>query len=195
MESDRQTHTDGFVGHWPEEVIEMLDAGTDEQFYELCGWIRLFTRCGCCPVKPNDVYEPISHEQARVGKRECGGSIELGKRSLLELLLEQHIEDAGLPIPLTSHKFALKATGRKWEADFAWKELGLLCEVEGGNVWASKSRHTTGIGFIRDCEKYAEAQILGWRVLRVPGTWVKDGTAIVYLERLMRMLQEQGAKR
>jgi len=29
-----------------------------------------------------------------------------------------------------------------------------------------KSRHTTMSGYTGDCEKYNEAQILGWRVLR-----------------------------
>lgn len=110
------------------------------------------------------------------------------RRSTLELLFEQHITDAGLPCPKTSYTFAKETLGRNWEADFAWPDLMLLCEIEGGVHIGG--RHTRGVGFINDCEKYAEAQILGWRVMRLPGPWVEDGTAIIYLCRLIERLRE-----
>jgi superfamily II RNA helicase len=37
----------------------------------------------------------------------------------------------------------------------------------------------------KDCEKYAEALVLGWRVLRVTSTMVKKRTAINYIERMI----------
>ena len=37
--------------------------------------------------------------------------------------------------------------------------------MEGGSSVAG--RHTQGEGFRKDCEKYNEATVLGWRVLRV----------------------------
>ena len=37
-------------------------------------------------------------------------------------------------------------------------------EIEGG-VW-SGGRHTRGIGFVKDMEKYNAAASLGWRVFR-----------------------------
>lgn len=105
-------------------------------------------------------------------------------RSHLEMLFEQHIRDAGLPAPETEYKFH---PTRNWRADFAYPGLRLLVEVEGGE-WA-RGRHTRGSGFIRDAEKYAEAQIAGWRVLRIPGTWVHDGSGVHYLDRLICTLQ------
>jgi len=111
------------------------------------------------------------------------------KRSHLELLFERHIRDARLPAPEIEYPFAKEALGRKWESDFAWPELRLLVEVEGGVY--SGGRHTRGKGFIDDCEKYVEAQILGWRVVRFPGSWVLDGTAIRYLVRLIAQLEGQ----
>lgn len=108
------------------------------------------------------------------------------KRSQLEILFERHIRDAHLPTPETSYRFH---PTRRWEADFAWPDLKLLCEVEGGEM--SSGRHTRGKGFINDCEKYAEAQILGWRVLRIPGTWVHDGSGVLYLDRLIAVLQRE----
>ena len=109
----------------------------------------------------------------------------MARRSQLELLFEQHIFDAYLPKPETSYRFH---PTRRWEADFAWPKLMLLCELEGAEF--VQGRHTRGRGFVNDCEKYAEAQILGWRVLRIPGSWVKNGTGIQYLSRLIRTLRK-----
>lgn len=53
---------------------------------------------------------------------------------------------------------------RKWRFDFAHPEKMIGIEIEGGVF--SKGRHTRGMGYIKDCEKYNSAIILGWRVLR-----------------------------
>lgn len=74
---------------------------------------------------------------------------------------------------------------RKWRFDFVVGPMGgrIAVEVEGGTH--SKSRHTTGIGYEGDCEKYAEALCLGWRVLRVTGAQVKSGQALSWVMRLL----------
>jgi hypothetical protein len=59
------------------------------------------------------------------------------------------------------HKFHPK---RKWRADIAILSLNVLIEYEG--ISSRKSRHTTITGFSNDCEKYNQAQLLGWKVLR-----------------------------
>ena len=59
--------------------------------------------------------------------------------------------------------------------------LLLAVEVEGGS-W-SGGRHTSGAGFAADCEKYNEATLRGWRVLRVTGAHVKSGAAVEWLRR------------
>lgn len=71
------------------------------------------------------------------------------------------------------HKFH---PSRRWRFDFAFLRDGIAIEVEGG-TW-TKGRHTTGSGFEKDCEKYNEAALLGWRVFRFTGSMVKDGRAI-----------------
>ena len=74
------------------------------------------------------------------------------------------------------------APPRKWRADF---RVGtLLIEVEGG-MWTN-GRHTRGSGFEADCVKYAEAMLLGYRVLRVTPAMISDGRAIDYVIKLMR---------
>ena len=72
---------------------------------------------------------------------------------------------------------------RRWRFDFAWPEPKIAVEVEGGH-W-SAGRHVRGTGFERDCEKYAEAEILGWSVLRVTTNMVTNGKAIDFLFRMM----------
>lgn len=80
----------------------------------------------------------------------------------------------GLPLPETEVVFAKP---RKWRFDYAWIDslhrqpgrptwaFGVALEVEGG-VW-TRGRHTRGGGFLKDAEKYNEAAIRGWKVLRV----------------------------
>ena len=53
---------------------------------------------------------------------------------------------------------------RRWRFDFAHPGLLLAIEVDG-SVWVA-GRHTRGAGFIKDCEKINEAQMMGWKVLR-----------------------------
>ena len=53
---------------------------------------------------------------------------------------------------------------RKWRFDYANLEKKIAIEVEGG-IW-TKGRHTRGKGYIGDMEKYNNAVLLGWKVLR-----------------------------
>ncbi len=72
---------------------------------------------------------------------------------------------------------------RKWRADFAFPDKMLLVEFEGG-VFV-KGRHTRGAGFLADCEKYNAAALLGYYVLRFTDKAVRQGTAIVTIEKFM----------
>jgi len=55
--------------------------------------------------------------------------------------------------------------GRRWRADFAHLPSRTLIEIEGG-IWL-RGRHTRPQGFLADIEKYFEAAMAGWRVLRL----------------------------
>jgi len=61
------------------------------------------------------------------------------------------------------HEYRFHPT-RKWRFDYANFDLKVAIEIEGG-VW-SNGRHTRGKGYIGDMEKYNNAQLLGWVVLR-----------------------------
>ena len=73
---------------------------------------------------------------------------------------------------------------RRWRFDFAWPAGKRLAVEVDGATWIN-GRHTRGKGYEKDCEKFAEAAILGWRVIRVTPAMVKDGRAIDYITRAL----------
>ena len=73
------------------------------------------------------------------------------------------VKRAKLPAPTPEFEFH---PTRKWRFDYAWPTHHLALEVEGG-AWTN-GRHTRGGGFLADCEKYSEAAVMGWRIIRVP---------------------------
>ena len=93
-----------------------------------------------------------------------------------EDMLAFQIKATKLPEPEREHRFSQE---RRWRFDFAWPRHKVAMEVEGA-TWTN-GRHTRGSGFEKDCEKYGAAVLNGWRVFRVPSTWVKDGRALTYL--------------
>ena len=87
-----------------------------------------------------------------------------------------------LPVPVAEFKFH---PTRKYRADWAFVDARLLVEVEGGAFLKDGGRHNRGAGFRNDLEKYAEAAILGYRVIRVLPEWIEDGRALTYVERAL----------
>ena len=75
---------------------------------------------------------------------------------------------------------------RKWRADFRIDGYPILIEVEGG-IW-SQGRHTRGKGFEEDCEKYNQAAILGYHVLKGSTQQVKSGKLIADIEQMIKAL-------
>ena len=79
-------------------------------------------------------------------------------------------------IPFEREFMFAKSIGRKWRADFHI-EPDILVEIEGG-VFV-QGRHTRGMAFVGDCEKYNAATLMGYRVFRfVPKQHVQTGLAI-----------------
>lgn len=79
-----------------------------------------------------------------------------------------------LPEAVTEYPFA-QTLGRKWRFDFAYPELKVAIEVEGG-TWAA-GRHNTGAGMEKDMEKYNFAMLLGWVVLRFNDHMIENNYA------------------
>jgi hypothetical protein len=56
---------------------------------------------------------------------------------------------------------------RRWRADFAHIGSRTLIEIEGGVFVNGGGRHNRAAGFIADAEKYLEAFLAGWSVVRL----------------------------
>lgn len=92
--------------------------------------------------------------------------------SQIENLLATHLKNDRQPEPEREYKFS--AFG-KWRFDFAWPELMLAVEVDGG-TWAG-GRHSRGKGYERDCRKMNIGQLEGWMILRFTSDQVRSGHA------------------
>lgn len=66
---------------------------------------------------------------------------------------------------------------RKWRFDYAVRTKMIAFEYEG--IFSKKSRHTSLKGFSGDCEKYNEAQLLGWKVFRFTAKSIYDAWKII----------------
>lgn len=73
------------------------------------------------------------------------------------------LKEASVAEWTAQHKFH---PTRKWRFDFAWPDLKVACEIDGGIF--SRGRHVNPRGFIADCEKSNAATQLGWRLFRFP---------------------------
>lgn len=79
---------------------------------------------------------------------------------------------------------------RHWRFDYAIPSKRIAFEYEG-IYGKGKSRHTTVKGYRNDCEKYNEAALYGWTVLRFTNDMLKDGTAIDAIERVLDIYRPQ----
>jgi len=61
---------------------------------------------------------------------------------------------------------------RRWKFDFAYPDIAVAFEYEG--IFRGKSRHTSVMGYSKDCEKYNHAAVLGWRVIRITAAMLSD---------------------
>ena len=77
---------------------------------------------------------------------------------------------------------------RKWRADFAHIESRTLIEIEGG-LWIQGCDNRPQ-GFAADAQKYPEAALAGWRVLRLTELQITAPT----VERIITFIRTAGVK-
>jgi hypothetical protein len=112
----------------------------------------------------------------------------MSEKSDGEKLVEEWLEDHRIPF-VTQYRFH---PVRKWTFDFAIggapvmvrgrkmftpgdaSRIKLAIEVEGGQFTGG---HKRGPAADSDCEKFNEATLLGWRVLRFTSNQVKRGVS------------------
>ena len=103
------------------------------------------------------------------------------RTSSLELTLLFQMKALRIKDAVPEYKFH---PTRKWKFDFAWPEMMLAVEVEGG-TGKNKGRHVRTLGFRGDCEKYNAAAVLGWLVLRGDSYMVTSGALVKSIEEAM----------
>ena len=104
---------------------------------------------------------------------------------------ERLLHDIGLmslPQPVLEHRFH---DTRRWRFDLAWPDLKIACEIEGG-VWMQTKTgrgkgHAHPKRFISDIEKYNQAALLGWLLIRATPEMVKDGRAVLWLQQAVEV--------
>jgi very-short-patch-repair endonuclease len=90
-------------------------------------------------------------------------------------------EPGGLPPGFVKeHRFDAV---RRWRFDYAWIKQRIALEVEGGAF--AMGRHTRGVGYVKDMEKYSEAALQGWLVLRVTPQQFDCGHAAALVARAL----------
>lgn len=117
------------------------------------------------------------------GRRRGGSS--KGHGDVVATLLFQ-IRATGLPEPESEYRFH---PDRRWRFDLAWPAAMVACEVEGG-IWMQTDTgrgkgHAHPERFTGDCEKYSEAAICGWRLIRATPEQVVSGQALSWLRQIL----------
>jgi hypothetical protein len=85
---------------------------------------------------------------------------------------------AGHPRPVFELEFA---PPRKWRFDAAWPAYMVALEREG----LGGGRHQRFHGYTADCEKYTEAALLGWMLVRATAAQLKSGAAVGWVLRAL----------
>ena len=97
----------------------------------------------------------------------------LKPRPDLEATFAIQVHALRLPEPQREYQFHPK---RRWKFDFAWPQLMIAVEIEGGTY--TGGRHVRPEGFRKDCEKYNAAALMGWMVLRGDVKMVKNNVLL-----------------
>lgn len=74
---------------------------------------------------------------------------------------------------------------RRWRLDYAWPELKLGVEIQGGTFMRSKSGHTSGAGLHQDHEKLNTAAAMGWIVIQVGDKYLTEANRDALFELMM----------
>lgn len=115
--------------------------------------------------------------------------------SRYESTLARQIELSGLPAPESEYAFAKELKNerghvRMFRFDFAWPELQVAAEVDGGRFMVRRNRQGRFVpvgyhGSEKDYEKLNFAALLGWRVLRFSPDMIRTGKALRMLKEVL----------
>ncbi|EKO3894347.1 hypothetical protein P0F23_001752 [Vibrio metschnikovii] len=110
--------------------------------------------------------------------------------SVGEKIFISHVKSLGLCVPEPEFRFKGLCGKRRWRFDFAYPDLMIAIEIEGGIY--TKGRHTRGKGYEADCEKYNTATAMGWKVFRFTTGMVNSGQAVSVIEKILKSHKSEG---
>ena len=125
----------------------------------------------------------IDAAHKKLPKKEADKQLARAEREKWERLLRQHIKAAGLPDMAEQHQFHPE---RKWRLDFAYPELRLGIEVEGGIWRKGGGAHSHPINIERDIEKHNALVMLRWTVFRFTPQIITSGAGLRMVEEWMK---------
>lgn len=156
--------------------------------------------------KPKNTFGALdpNRDQKKIRTRTAQRAEQQGRDILFDKLCEAH----GLPLPVHEYPFAAWQDGdplcphpaaiftcrrcgawrRRWRLDYVF-EGWLAVEKEGGAFIAG--RHVNGAGFKKDLEKYNEAALAGFTLLRFLPEQFQDGSAFTVIKRALDAREEQ----
>lgn len=85
--------------------------------------------------------------------------------------------------------------GRRYRGDCVWRNVQLVCEVDGGAWLGARGGHTSAAGMERDRIRDCLCIEAGWTVLRFTANMIRDRSAADFTERIYKQLAQrrQGA--
>jgi len=105
----------------------------------------------------------------------------MAAQSELEAAFEQQLRAEGIAY---EREVCFHPT-RKWRFDFIFPESRKLAvEVDGGTF--SGGRHTRGVGYQGDCDKFNQATLLGWAVIHVTSKMLDDLTGLALVKEMLK---------
>ncbi len=138
-------------------------------------------RVGCKGCGKLMQVKPCAVASGR-GRRYCSVSCRTKSGSYLEAMFEDVLIKANIGNFEREHRFH---PIRKWRFDFAWVDIKLAVEIQGGIWLGSIGGHTSAAGRTRDCEKHNAATVLGWRVMQFTKDMIVDGTALQTIQMIV----------
>ena len=124
----------------------------------------------------------IDAAHRKIPKKEANKQLARAEREKWERLFRNQIQLAGFPEAKEQHRFHPE---RKWMLDFAWPEVKLGCEIEGGIWRKGGGAHSHPLNIERDIEKHNALVMCGWTFFRFTPQIIQSGAGLRMIEEWM----------
>ncbi len=109
--------------------------------------------------------------------------------SALEDSFAFQLSIASVKIPAFKREYKFDPE-RKWRIDFAWIELKIALEIQGGTHIHGARSHAGKSGYQADCDKANALALAGWRLFRFTSYDIRSVAALNMMERVFGDAQQ-----